>query len=76
MSKKRFDYYLSKAIERKLKGKAEELGISFSVNYKSNTDTSHITISGNSSNFKEFANFASDLILDQDLSRTVKYKYV
>lgn len=73
--KKSFDWYLSRAIERKLVEKAQELEIEVSVTYKSSTDTSHLKIGGNHDNYAKFADYASNLILDKELSRTIKFKY-
>ena len=72
----KFEFYLSKAIERKLTDKAKELNVNFSVNYNEKTDTSHLTISGSKENGGIFAEFASDVIIDNELSRTVKFKYI
>lgn len=75
MKKKGFEFYLAGAIESKLKEKADELGVNCSVKYTGTTDTSHLKISGNRENFGDFADYASDLILKGELSRTVKFKY-
>lgn len=70
-----YNDYVGGAIERRIAEKANELGIKFNAIYDGHMGTTTIYLSGNSDNFKEFARYVSDYLLEQEMSRTVKFKY-